>query len=120
MERELLKYILPEGILEHFEIVQVSEFLDNKTQTKVLRVELDEKNILPENYKAEDYESKGFYRAVHIKDFPVRDKALLLVISRRRWRHKVNKSEEIRNTYSFIAEGSRITQELSDFLKDTD
>lgn len=120
METELLKYILPEGILEHFEIVKISEFVDKKTQTNVLRIDLDEKNILPTGYKAEEYESKGFYRPVHIKDFPVRDKALLLVISRRRWRHKVNKNEEIRNTYSFIAEGSHITQELSDFLKDAD
>lgn len=88
MEKELLQYILPEGILEHFEIVKISEFVDIKTQTKVLLVELNEKNILPAGYKEEDYESKGFYRPVKIKDFPVRDKALLLVISRRRWRQK--------------------------------
>jgi hypothetical protein len=41
------------------------------------------------------------------------------VIKRRRWRNKANKSEEIHNDYSFIADGSKMTKELSDFLKST-
>jgi hypothetical protein len=42
-----------------------------------------------------------------------------LGIRRRRWRNKNDKSIEIKSDYSFIADGSKLTVELSDFLKDT-
>jgi hypothetical protein len=42
-----------------------------------------------------------------------------LGIRRRRWRSKADKSIEVKSDYSFIAEGSKLTIELSDFLKGT-
>ncbi|MGI6321335.1 MAG: ISAon1 family transposase N-terminal region protein [Bacteroidales bacterium] len=77
------------------------------------------KNILPSNYDSSEYESKGFCKRTFIQDFPIRGKAVYLGIRRRRWRHKTHKNEEIRSDYSFISEGSKITVELSDFLKGT-
>lgn len=73
---------------------------------------------MPKGYKATDYESNGFYPSKTIQDFPIRGKAFYLTIKRRRWRHKETK-KEIKSDYSFIAEGSKLTQELSDFLKAT-
>lgn len=55
-----------------------------------------------------------------IQDFPICGKAVYLVIKRRRWRDKATQSVEIKSDYSFIAEGSKLTVELSDFLKGTD
>ncbi len=52
-----------------------------------------------------------------IQDFPLRGKAVYLRIKKRRWRHKVTK-EIIKRDFSFVADGSKFTQELSDFLKD--
>ncbi len=83
-----------------------------------LMIYLDEKNILPPGYISSNYESKGFLPSSCVQDFPIRGQAVYLVIRRRRWRNKETK-KEIRNDYSFIAEGSKLTQELSDFLKDT-
>ena len=85
----------------------------------VFQVELEEINIIPKGYDSFLYESKGFYAEKTIQDFPIRGKAVYLKIKRRRWRHKQNK-REIQNDYTFIAEGSKITKELSDFLKSTD
>ena len=79
---------------------------------------LSENNVLPEGYSKEDYESKGFYIAKRIQDFPLRGKAVYLLVRRRRWRHKESK-EEIKGDYRFIAEGSKLTKELADFLKGT-
>jgi hypothetical protein len=62
---------------------------------------------------------KGFYTSKTIQDFPIRGKACYLVIKRRRWRLKVDKKVEIKSDYSFISEGSKLTAELSDFLKGT-
>ena len=80
---------------------------------------LDEKNKLPSQYDASEYESKGFYDRIMIQDFPIRGKAVYLCIRRRRWRHKTDKTKEVKSDYSFIAEGSKLTVELSGFLKGT-
>ena len=54
-----------------------------------------------------------------MQDFLIRGKAVYLVIRSRRLRNKFYKSIEVKSDYSFIAEGSKLTIELSAFLKDT-
>lgn len=68
-------------------------------------------------YSSLDYESKGFMESKLIQDFPLRGKAVFLRIKKRRWRHK-QRGEIIKRDFSFIADGSKFTRELSDFLKD--
>lgn len=62
---------------------------------------------------------KVFMNPRPFRIFLLRGKAVYLTIKRRRWRHKIHKNQIIHNDYSFIAESSKITLELSDFLKDT-
>jgi len=119
METSLLEYFLPEKLLEHFSINHVFELGCVSTKKMFLEITLEERNNIPINYDANQYESKGFYPPTTIQDFPIRGKAVYLLIKRRRWRHKERKNETIYNDYSFIAEGSKLTQELSDFLKGT-
>jgi len=118
-ELDLLKHILPKKLLEYFTLVSIQENIDENTNKKIIEIQLEEKNQLPPGYSAQDYESKGFLSTSRIQDFPIRGKAVYLLIKRRRWRHKETK-KEIKSDYSFIAEGSRLTKELSDFLKGTD
>jgi len=119
MEIDILGYFLPEELLEKFTIIKVEELGEVSHKRMILQIELEEKNIMPVGYDASQYESKGFFPEKTIQDFPVRGKALYLVIKRRRWRRKDNKNEVIHNDYSLFAEGSKLTQELSDFLKGT-
>lgn len=119
MEIDILGYFLPEELLEKFTIINVEELGEVSHKRMILQIELEEKNIMPVGYDSSQYESKGFFPEKTIQDFPVRGKALYLVIKRRRWRRKDNKNEVIHNDYSLFAEGSKLTQELSDFLKGT-
>jgi hypothetical protein len=119
MEKEMLEFILPKELLRSFQITKVEEKVEVKTNSKYLEIEIEEINQVPLGYNQDDYESKGFYPTRLIQDFPIRGKAVYLAIKRRRWRNKKDKSEIISNDYSFIAEGTKITKELSDFLKDT-
>lgn len=80
-------------------------------------IEFEEKNELPDGYSALEYESKGFTESKLIQDFPLRGKAVYLRIKKRRWRHK-HTGAVVKRDFSFIADGSKFTQELSDFLKD--
>lgn len=119
MDISLLSYVLPKDLLDYFEIVSFKELGDIQTRKDCFYIYLDEKNQLPLEYDSSDYESKGFYERTYIQDFPLRGKAVYLAIKRRRWRNKTDKSQEIKSDYSFISEGSKLTVELSDFLKGT-
>jgi hypothetical protein len=99
--------------------MSIQELGDVASKELFYEISLEENNVIPRHYAAGNYESKGFYTEVTIQDFPIRGKAVYLLIKRRRWRHKSNPKDIIRNDYSFIAEGSKLTKELADFLKET-
>lgn len=119
MDLSLLSHFLPSELLTHFDIVEFKELGNVEICKDCFYIYLDEKNVLPEGYSDIEYESKGFTDRTLIQDFPIRGKAVYLGIRRRRWRNKQNKNKEIRNNYTFIAEGAKLTVELSDFLKGT-
>lgn len=116
--QKLLESFLPPLLLSHFTITELEERVSSKSTEKYIHIELEEKNVVPAGYAACEYESKGFYKSKMIQDFPIRGKAVYLSIKRRRWRNKSD-GTEIHNDYTFIAEGSKLTQDLSDFLKGT-
>ena len=116
---EISHLLLPKKILEHFQAKQVLELCDIKIKEEIIEIHLEEKNTLPNAYKQSDYESKGFYPSKRIQDFPIRGKALYLCVKRRVWRNKNNPNKTIKSDYSFISEGSKLTKDISDFLKGT-
>ena len=119
MNISLVSHFLPAGLLNHFDIIDFEEIISSEIQKDGFYIYLDERNILPNGFNSIDFESKGFFDTATIQDFPIRGKALFLVIRRRRWREKNNKNNQIKSDFSFIAEGSKLTLELSDFLKGT-
>jgi len=119
MNLDLLSIILPQDLLIYFDIVNYQELGDTSVKKDCLHIYLEEKNQLPQGYSSSDYQSKGFSNSKQVQDFPIRGKAVYLHIKTRRWRDKKTKSQQISNDYSFIAEGSKLTVELSDFLKAT-
>lgn len=119
MKNEMIAAFLPEGILNQFELLSIEELGHVKSKTVNWYIHLDEKNQLPAEYDANLYESKGFFAAKNVQDFPIRGKAVYLVIRRRRWRLKSNPQVEISTDCSFISEGSKLTRDISDFLKGT-
>jgi len=119
MDISVFSHFLPEGLLDHFDIVDFKELGDIETKKDCFFIYLDEKNILPDGFEKNQYESKGFFERTLIQDFPIRGKAVYLGIRRRRWRSKTDKSTEIKSDYTFITEGSKLTIELAYFLKST-
>lgn len=119
MDFSIFSWFLPAGLLSHFDIVDFKELGDLQSKKDCFYIYLDEKNILPKCYDSNKFESKGFYERTIIQDFPIRGKAVYLGIRRRRWRNIKEKSITVKSDYLFIAEGSKLTVELSDFLKGT-
>ena len=96
MHTDLAKYLLPNGILDFFEIV------DDKTIDKEIHFYLEEKNIVPTEYQSQKTHSKGFSSGVTIEDFPLRGNTVLLHIKRRRWTI-VESGEIIKRNWDLVA-----------------
>tara|TARA_B100001146_G_C16107390_1_gene402078 strand:- start:605 stop:982 length:378 start_codon:yes stop_codon:yes gene_type:complete len=115
---DISSLFLPPDLLKHFRTIHVLELCDIKTKEEIIEIHLEEKNVLPDDF-SNQYESKGFYPSKRIQDFPIRGKAVYLCVKRRIWRKKSNPSITIKSDYTFITEGSKLTKDISDFLKDT-
>ena len=106
----LVQYILPEEIFEYFEITKIEE------QGKELHIYLDENPDLPSGYSAYKLTSKGFHDEAIIKDFPIRNKAALLHVRRRRWLVEET-GKVVSREWNLTAEGTHYTQGFATFLK---
>lgn len=77
----LVSLMLPSNILSRFTLVKVESTDDT------ISIHMDEK--IPSEYQNNqnnpNIESKGFLSPVTLRDFPIRDKAVNLIVRRRRW-----------------------------------
>ena len=105
----LAQLILPSEILSNFEVVRV------ENGSSPIRIYLDE------SFKAEykgnpNIESKGFSEGVTVRDFPIRDRGVDLIVRRRKWYDKQN-NRYFSDSYDLKAEGTRYSKEFAAFLK---
>jgi hypothetical protein len=108
---ELLKLILPEILIEHFEIEKTEK------KSEQLHLFFVEKNKVPEEFQKRILISKGFHPEITIQDFPLRGKFVFLHIKRRRWTDKVT-NEIVQRDWNEVAHGTRLTHEFAAFLKE--
>jgi hypothetical protein len=107
----LIRLILPEGILEYFELTDV-----RTSENGQLNIFLEEKNLPPAGYEQSQLESKGFLPETAIQDFPIRGHKVALCVRRRRWEVKQS-SEIITRDWDLVRKGARMTTEFGTFLK---
>ena len=79
---DLLKFMLPDFLIENFEIVSATNSEEN------LHMYFEEKAKPPKEFDAVEFVSKGFLGEIIIQDFPLRGKFVYLHIKRRRWTNK--------------------------------
>jgi len=110
LDKTAWELILPDGMLQYFDVVSVETSKDGYT------IDLVEKPLMPEEFKGRHLESHGFYEPVVVRDFPLRGKACLLQVKRRRWLDK-DSSKTVSRDWQLLANGTRLTKEFADFLK---
>jgi hypothetical protein len=108
---ELLKLILPEILIEYFDVTKSEKKSDQ------LHLYFEEKNNVPSEYAKRQLISKGFHSEITIQDFPLRGKFVFLHIKRRRWTDKET-NEIVQRDWKEVAEGTRLTHEFASFLKE--
>ena len=107
----LAQVVLPADILNKFTITKVES--DNSD----IRIYLDE--IADDTLVANpDIESKGFTEPSTVRDFPIRDKGVDLVVRRRRWHCRSTNSSFSVPFEDLKAEGVRYSKEFAAFLKE--
>jgi transposase len=110
MLEELLKYVLPQETVEYFELAEI------KQAGEELHLHPDEKPVPPPEYSHIELSGNGFYASSTIKDFPLRDRKVLLEVRRRRWIDACGKSYS--RDWDLVAQGTRYSKELASFLKE--
>ena len=108
---ELLKLILPEFLIENFNLTSFKNSEEN------LHLYFDEKSSIPKEFVTIELVSKGFMDEITIQDFPLRGKFVYLHIKRRRWTNKTS-GGIIKRDWNLVAKGTRMTQEFAAFLKE--
>lgn len=116
-----LGFILPEGMLDFFELVWMEtmsltarESKKDIAYTGILHIHLDERDNRTEGQRC--LRPNGFTEPTTVSDFPVRDRRVELHIRRRRWLDPEGRSV-ILNIYPLAAEGTRYSVEFAEFLK---
>jgi len=107
----LARYILPEEIIDNFDIVGIEE------KSSVLHIQLDEQAILPTGYTSDTISSNGFFPSSSVYDFPIRDRKVVLHIRRRRWVEK-DTGKSLSRSWEITAQGTRYTVGFAAFLKE--
>jgi len=120
MHKSILSLFLPEGILDYFDIVDYqTESTGKDLFTKGLTLFLEEKKILPEEYKAYQIKASGFMESREIDDFPIRDMLVKLNIKRRRWDVIIKgKQQKVSRDWNLVVQGTRMSEDYSAFLKE--
>lgn len=119
---QFLGMVFPKDLLTYFELTgfEDNEIPENKrlgVESGELVVHLEERDCFRRPEEGHTYRSNGFYEASKVRDFPLRDKKLTLLLKRRRWIDETT-GKSVSNTYELVAEGTRHSVEFAAFLKE--
>ena len=108
---ELLKLILPEFLVDYFDLVKTEK------KNEVMHLYFEEQNVIPIQENHRILISHGFYNEITIQDFPLRGNSVYLHVKRRRWLDKSTR-EVINRDWNLVAKGTRLTTDFASFLKE--
>ncbi len=120
MQESLLSLFFPDGLLDYFDIVDYqTESTNKELYNKGLSIFLEEKKIIPIEYKEIEIKACGFMEAREIDDFPIRDMLVKLNIKRRRWDAVIDgKIQKVSRDWDLVFKGTRMSEDYSAFLKE--
>ena len=111
-EKEALSLLLPDGVLEWFDIVKTEKDIGK------IHFTLEEKNIPPISKKnrGKKVVARGF-TDITVTDFPARGRKMILTFRRRYWQVE-EKSEMLKRNIDLCASGTQLEKEFAAFLKE--
>lgn len=119
----IISFFLPEGMIDWFEVVDINEEANTGTAeadvlyNSVLHIYLDERDT--RTGEEIGLKPNGFTEPTLIKDYPIRNRKVLLHVRRRRYLDADNRNI-ILNHYPLAADGTKVSVEFGLFFKDSD
>ena len=119
----IISFFLPEGMINWFEVVKIEEEANTGTAqadvlyNSVLNIYLDERDNREEETMG--LRPNGFTEPTVIRDYPIRNRKVLLHVRRRRYLDADNRNI-ILNNYPLTADGTKVSVEFGLFFKDSD
>ena len=110
-ELELLKLLLPDYLVDYFQVMSYEK------KGEELHLYFEEKNEFPMEHSKHRLSSKGFHEEIVVQDFPIRGHRAYLHIKRRRWMNHSTNMVVGRN-WDLVAKGTRMTADFAAFLKE--
>ena len=115
----LASMILPEGILDLFEVTNVEEehtgtLVETGLEIRIIHIYLDERDLRGQTWH--DLQPNGFTEPRNINDFPIRDRKVVLHVRRRRWLDADGTSVILPHE-DLVSEGTSYSKEFADVLK---
>lgn len=120
--QSLARLMFPKGLLDYFTVVDVVErdvppSERRGVETGEVIFHLDEVDRLRHPEEGHTYSPNGFYEPSKVRDFPLRDRKVTLVVRRRRWIDETT-GKSVGNSYGLTADGTRHSVEFAAFLKE--
>ncbi len=117
--KTLASFLLPDGILDFFDVTGVSEehtgkYAETGAEKIKLHIYLDERDTHSDEWH--DLKPNGFTESREVTDFPVRDRKVILHVRRRRWIDSEGHNVVL-NRYDLVANGTSYSKEFADVLK---
>jgi len=114
LQSEIYSLIVPQDILENFEVTGVIK------READITLELTEKpEKIPKELLGKDVVMNGYLNQLELQSFPLQGKPTYLRLIRRRWKEQgsVNNTS-YHNEYDFAASGTKSTKDFGLFLKE--
>ena len=114
-----ISFFLPEGMIDWFEVVHMTEennpgtTIADKLYNRILNIYLDERDNRSEDQMV--LKPNGFTEATVIKDYPIRNRKVLLHVRRRRYLDADGRNI-ILNQYPLNPDGTKVSVEYGLFL----
>jgi hypothetical protein len=117
--KTLASFLLPDGILDFFDVTDVSEehtgkYAETGAEKIKLHIYLDERDTRSDEWHG--LKPNGFTESREVTDFPVRDRKVILHVRRRRWIDSEGHNVVL-NRYDLVASGTSYSKEFADVLK---
>jgi len=113
IESHILRLLIPEEILECFELKQIVE-----NDEELLLDLIEKESCIPKSLQGEECVLNGYMNTTTLQSFPQKGKRCYIHLRRRRWKLKGSSdSKSYFNEYEFTASGTMATKSFGAFLK---
>lgn len=105
---ELAECLLPEEMVEYFDVVKVEK------TPETLDVTLKERDNCVDGYASGQLRPNGFYQESVVRDYPVRGRKMSFHVRRRRW-VETETGRSVSRQWDLVAEDTRFSKEFAAF-----